>query len=723
MTVVRVEHADGHPLGPGTSISEVDGIGPATVQVRPQRTAPGSHFEVTGGDDHLAARPGRLVWAFVYPTLRFECDQTVVSWNGGDEMALVVDPSGRATVRSVRGSLSIDTPLALHTWHLMVLRFAAESVVLEVRPIVNPYNGRFGPHYFDCGTETVDGEISYPEGGGGQVVRIGAGGTGPEITDAFTGKIGSVGIGLNGVDLDAIAIDPLSAAEGVLAHWIPLPGIDDPGRSMSDRGPGGNDAFSVNLPVGSVTGPHWSGASDRWSLDPGGYAALRYSAEALTDCLWEVASSLKLPDYLPSGVYALSVEAPGDRLLLTFVVRSASPEADVVLVLPTMSYMAEGGRRPGNVHPGVHTQVKAIPAAAYRDFGGSTLDVAADSAGISLASRLRPVAELKPLNRSPDLPIAGRLATDLSILAFLRSTGRSVDVITDEDLDRDGAGALSQYRVAVTGSYPAYASRAMLDAWETYSCRGGRIMYLGGGGFYWLASYNSDRSMVEVRRAESGSRPWQAEPGEYDHFLEDERCGLWRAKGRPPQKVFGVGMAAEGRSSGIPFSRMPDSFHRSVAWVFDGVHGEDVGAKALRPGGTAAMEVDRYDRLLGSPPHARILASAVGLSNDYMKVSEEILFNHPGLSGEEDHQVRADMVMFTTRNGGAVFSVGSSAWASGLPVDNFDNDAARVTGNVLDAFVARGRLRGSRFGDEDDLVGGRGWLSRFRRGTSVNGTG
>ncbi len=117
------------------------------------------------------------------------------------------------------------------------------------------------------------------------------------------------------------------------------------------------------------------------------------------------------------------------------------------------------------------------------------------------------------------------------------------------------------------------------------------------------------------------------------------------------------------------------------------------------------LEISRYDRLLGSPPHARILASAVGLPNDYMRVAEEVLFNHPGLTGGEDHQVRADMVLTTTRSGGAVFSAGSSAWISGLPIDQFDNPVARVTRNVLEAFVASGRLRGYRYDDEDDLTG------------------
>jgi N,N-dimethylformamidase len=57
-------------------------------------------------------------------------------------------------------------------------------------------------------------------------------------------------------------------------------------------------------------------------------------------------------------------------------------------------------------------------------------------------------------------------------------------------------------------------------------------------------------------------------------------------------------------------------------------------------------------------------------------------------------RVRSDMTYFTAPNNGAVFSVGSMAFAQALPVKNFDNSASRVLNNVVNAFIEDGPLPG-----------------------------
>jgi N,N-dimethylformamidase len=49
--------------------------------------------------------------------------------------------------------------------------------------------------------------------------------------------------------------------------------------------------------------------------------------------------------------------------------------------------------------------------------------------------------------------------------------------------------------------------------------------------------------------------------------------------------------------------------------------------------------------------------------------------------------VRADIVFFETPEGGAVFSTGSIAWSSALAHNNYENNVARITGNVLKRFL------------------------------------
>jgi N,N-dimethylformamidase len=152
----------------------------------------------------------------------------------------------------------------------------------------------------------------------------------------------------------------------------------------------------------------------------------------------------------------------------------------------------------------------------------------------------------------------------------------------------------------------------MMDATEDYLNRGGRSMDLGGNGYCWVTSFNEKELWcMEVRKLESGSRAWQARPGEHYHAASGERGGLWKNRGRPPQKITGVGFTSEGVDKSMPYRRMPDSFHKSMAWIFEGIaEDEPIGDVGLALGGAAGTETDRYELMLGTPPHTRILASS-----------------------------------------------------------------------------------------------------------------
>jgi N,N-dimethylformamidase len=45
------------------------------------------------------------------------------------------------------------------------------------------------------------------------------------------------------------------------------------------------------------------------------------------------------------------------------------------------------------------------------------------------------------------------------------------------------------------------------------------------------------------------------------------------------------------------------------------------------------------------------------------------------------------MVFFAIPDGGAVFSVGSMAWAGSLSHNGYQNNVSRITGNVLRRFL------------------------------------
>lgn len=84
------------------------------------------------------------------------------------------------------------------------------------------------------------------------------------------------------------------------------------------------------------------------------------------------------------------------------------------------------------------------------------------------------------------------------------------------------------------------------------------------------------------------------------------------------------------------------------------------------------MELDSFDRRLGSPAHALVLASSEKHSPAYQPANDMLTVPHLGTEAMFNPAVRADMVFFECRNGGAVFSTRSIAYAGALSHNGFD---------------------------------------------------
>ncbi|MBL8582276.1 MAG: N,N-dimethylformamidase, partial [Rhizobiaceae bacterium] len=221
-----------------------------------------------------------------------------------------------------------------------------------------------------------------------------------------------------------------------------------------------------------------------------------------------------------------------------------------------------------------------------------------------------------------------------------------------------------------------------------YLNRGGRLMYLGGNGFFWRIAYHPQvAGVLELRRAEDGSRPWEAEVGEYYMSFNGEYGGLWRRVGRPPNTLVGVGFTASGFDISSYYRRTPESSDQRAEFIFAGVEEEIIGDFGLAGGGAAGQEIDRYDRHLGSPPHALVVARSEDHTEEMMIGKEDMPAANYIIGGTENPLVHADMTFFETPNGGAVFSTGSIAWAASLPHNGFANNVSKVTENVFRRFV------------------------------------
>jgi N,N-dimethylformamidase len=218
--------------------------------------------------------------------------------------------------------------------------------------------------------------------------------------------------------------------------------------------------------------------------------------------------------------------------------------------------------------------------------------------------------------------------------------------------------------------------------------RGGRLMYMGGNGWYWRVGFHDELDgVIELRRAEDGIRPWIAEPGEYFQSFNGEYGGLWRRIGRAPNVMAGIGFVAQGFDISSYYRRAPDADNPRAAFIFKDVPDEIIGDFGLIGGGAAGIELDCINTDLGSPPNMLRLASSEGHSSMMMLVNEEFGVVPPALGGDQNDQVRADMAFGETAAGGAIFATGSIAWCGALLPNGGDNNVSKITWNVLERFM------------------------------------
>ncbi len=456
----------------------------------------------------------------------------------------------------------------------------------------------------------------------------------------------------------------------------------------------------VNAPTAGVTGHTWDGTVLDFSKAPEQYDALAFHDDDLEDAAWEPTCQVEIPVSLASGVYALVVSSDaGARDVPFFVVPAPRrPRAKIAVLLPTFTYLAYANEHVREEvrefqHVPTTPSRQDLEIEAHRDFGLSLYDRHRDGSGVCYSSLRRPVLNFDPTYRFWLFAGPVHLGEDLYLVDWLEHLGYEHDVITDHELHAEGARALEGYRVVITGSHPEYASLQMLAALESHVRLGGRLMYLGGNGHYWVTSVDPRRPhLIEVRRGTSGGRTWESEPGECYHSTTGEPGGLWRHRGRPPNRLLGVGFSAQGADERAPGYRkvLSDSSEGEWGFVFEGVeHPDAIGEFGLLLGGAAGNEVDRADPGRGTPSETVVLATSKGHSDAYQLAVEDIMITAPGQGGSEQPMVRSDMVLVPYASGGRVFSVGSITWLGSISHNDYDNDVSKVTRNVLENFLSQ----------------------------------
>jgi len=685
--LVRVVSADPNPAGPGLDLRPVPFDHGFEGVHQPVRLGSSG---VVRGTPALAAAQARS-WAVLVQVLAELPAATVLAAEGGaDGIVLRAGAAGVEAEISLGGAvtrLRTERPLRPMVWYRLWLAH-------------DPATGRAVLGQQALGI--ADGATASATTPVADVAPVSAitfaARDAAEPGDHFTGKLE----------------DPLVAA-GFVESWpdpltVPLPAEtlaarwdfsdDIMGDGIADRGPGGLRGRVLNAPTRGVVGAAWSGRETCWRHAPAEYGAIHFHADDLDDCGWAPSFTFDVPAELRSGAYAFHLTCAEGEDWLPFYVLPArnGPHAAVAVLASTFTYQAYANHARGNADAAYKERVAAWGAYPHNPddvpgFSHSTYNRHPDGSGISLSSRLRPILTMRPgFLTFNDAKGSGlrHYPADSHLLAWLEARGIAFDIITDEDLDDEGKGALSPYRVVLTGSHPEYHTERMLDALMAYRDHGGRLCYLGGNGFYWRIARDPARPhLIEIRRAEGGIRAWAAEAGEYYHQVDGALGGLWRRNRRPPQALVGLGFSAQGLFEGTYYRRLPASEDPRYAWIFDGVP-EVIGDYGLSGGGAAGFELDRADPRLGTPPGTVILARSAVPPASFVTVPEELLSHIATVTGESPEALkRAEIIYFEAPGGGAVFAVGSITFCGSLwDGAAFDGPVSRMLENVVRRFSA-----------------------------------
>jgi N,N-dimethylformamidase len=572
--LVRLIHGDTNPAGPGFKERPVPSAIDGDYRGREQPIRTGSCVVIP---DHPALRlTGSLsMVAWIYPTRLGDTPQGIMTkWSGKDGIGfgLFLDPRWGICFWTGRGGadgLVIATdqrPVRAHEWYFVGVSYDAHGPVFVVQEPLrdwprDPLYPRQTLHVVP-GLEPGCSEAPF-------VIGAYAGGDASTsdfaIRGHFEGKIEAPRLYARALTRDAmLALRDGRPAYGAKASLVAAWDLaaDSSSERVVDRGSHGLHGRVVNAPTRAVTGHDWTGDESNPRYAPEQYGAIHFHADDLDDAGWESDFALTVPNDLPSGVYAARLRAGDAEDHVPFVVRppAGKPTAPVAVLFPTLTYIAYANEQgttnqyaPSYAAPRQNPAADAAELAYLRAHNLLSLyDFHADGSGVSLSSRLRPILNLRPRARMRHIDAPHGFAADLSLVDWLDHEGIAFDAITDEDLHADGQSLLDGYKVVVTGSHPEYCTRHMLDALDGYLGGGGRLMYLGGNGFYWVTSIDERRPhLIEVRRW-GGTGAWKAEPGEYHHATTGELGGLWRNRGWAPQRTVGVGFTAQGFDTALP---------------------------------------------------------------------------------------------------------------------------------------------------------------------------
>ncbi|MFP6687806.1 MAG: N,N-dimethylformamidase beta subunit family domain-containing protein [Alphaproteobacteria bacterium] len=739
--LVKMIHGDTNPRGPGLIERSVRSSISGNYKGRKQVIHSGSYGVVEDKPQfHLKSF---TLQCWVWPTApkthpkywKHGAQGLVTKWHNNKGYGLFINEDGCAELRINGKKITTGAPLRDHAWHFLAATYDAKTgkatlhhepqIVYALDPAVRPATVKAAAPRYDSSPVITAGYTGQHSTGATARSSVPSG---IVISGLYNGKIDSPRIcnrALSRAEIETMKLGaqrgmterrnsgPTNAlSETIVAAWDFSDGINT--AVGKDHGPYLFDAQIVNCPTRAMTGHNFSGNNFDWKHAQQEYGAIQFHDDDVDDARWEVDFEWTVPNGFESDSYCVKLTTKeGDEDYIPFFVvpRVGEEQAKIAVMIPTISYMAYANEHLANNAGGAELLVYRVPImqqqnmflSEHREYGGSIYDTHTDGSGLCLSSRLRPILSVRPKYDHFLMQAPWQYPADLHLIYWLDKLGYKYDIITDEDVNYDGLARLENYNVVITGSHPEHNSGPQLDALHDYTQQGGRLMYMGADGFYWVHSFHPayehlGRGVItEMRRCESGIRTWRADPGEYYHQSTGELGGMWRYRGRYLHSVAGTGMSSEGFDISSYYSRTEESNDPRIAWAFKGIkYSEKIGNFGLVGGGAAGTELDIVDTMLGSPPHTLVGATSAGRHTEaYLLVMEDFGFNQQGLDGTQHPRVRSDIAYHETPNGGGCFAFSSIAFCGSLPWNNGDpkkNNISRLVKNVLDRFAKDGPL-------------------------------
>ncbi|MBV9637510.1 MAG: hypothetical protein JOZ40_23030, partial [Methylobacteriaceae bacterium] len=337
--LVRLRHGDQNPKGPGFKEAEVASPLDGRHRGFAREICKGSYGIAELGDLFDGVESFSLsVW--IWPTLPRAGAQGVLSWlapPGDSGLGMFLAEAGTIECRLPGGrSLRSGVRLEAREWYHLALSIDGRSGAVSLSVVAKRWSPALAKQ--ETVRTTLDGRADLRPRAS---LLFGAGGLeptadGPRPVMVFNGKIARPMI-LAGVRL--AADDP--PHDAVLAAW-------DFGRSVEattlvDVSGGGRHGRLVNRPARAMTGPDWPGGAPRGAPTASTHDAVHFHDDDVADVGWPESHRLRVPDDLPSGVYALRLRTGGEEDHLPFFVcppRGARDRPPLAVLMPTLSYLA-----------------------------------------------------------------------------------------------------------------------------------------------------------------------------------------------------------------------------------------------------------------------------------------------------------------------------------------------------------------------------------------------